>query len=90
MPARALNFRRILILSAGWLFIVLGVLGLFLPFLQGILFLMIGLYLLSLESARARLLRRRLRVRYPGLAAKFDEAKHWAERNWNRLRRRRE
>ena len=33
MPARALNFRRILILSAGWLFIVLGVLGLFLPFL---------------------------------------------------------
>ena len=90
MPARALNFRRILILSAGWLFIVLGVLGLFLPFLQGILFLMIGLYLLSLESARARLLRRRLRVRYPGLATKFDEAKHWAERNWNRLRRRRE
>src|SRR4051812_21346477 len=71
MPTRALSVRRILILSAGWLFIALGVLGLFLPFLQGVLFLMIGFYLLSLESARARLLRRRLRVRYPGLGSKF-------------------
>jgi|1185.fasta_scaffold849621_2 hypothetical protein len=88
MPTRALSVRRILILSAGWLFIALGVLGLFLPFLQGVLFLMIGFYLLSLESARARLLRRRLRVRYPGLGSKFDQAKHWAEGRWQRLRRR--
>ena len=86
MPARTFNLRRIAVLTAGWLFILLGVLGLFLPFLQGILFLMIGFYLLSLESARARLLRRRLRTRYPVLAAKLDEAKNWAERRWNRLR----
>lgn len=32
----------------------LGVIGLFLPFLQGILFLIIGLTLLSTESVRAR------------------------------------
>jgi len=86
MPARVLNLRRLLILSAGWLFVLLGVLGLFLPFLQGILFLMIGFYLLSLHSARARLLRRRLRTRYPGVASRLDEAKDWAERRWSQLR----
>ena len=53
MPTRALSVRRILILSAGWLFIALGVLGLFLPFLQGVLFLMIGFSLLSLEFGAA-------------------------------------
>ncbi len=85
MPARTLNWRRILILGAGWLLVLLGVLGLFLPFLQGILFLMVGLYLLSLESARARLFRRKLRARYPKLAGHADQAKEWAHRQWARL-----
>src|SRR3546814_5699984 len=53
--------KRFLILGFGWAFVLLGFAGLFLPFLQGILFLLVGLYLLSLESARARLLRPRLR-----------------------------
>ena len=34
--------------------LILGVIGLFLPFLQGILFVVIGLSLLSSESERAR------------------------------------
>lgn len=34
--------------------LLLGVVGLFLPFLQGVLFLIIGLSLLSTESERAR------------------------------------
>ena len=33
---------------------VLGVIGLFLPFLQGVLFLIMGLSLLSTESRRAK------------------------------------
>ena len=37
----------------GWTFIVLGIAGLFLPLLQGILFLMIGLIILSSEYAWA-------------------------------------
>jgi uncharacterized protein len=89
MPARTLNLRRILILSAGWLLVLLGVVGLFLPFLQGILFLMVGFYLLTLESVWARRLRRRLHARYPRLAARLDEAENWAERQWDRLRGRR-
>jgi uncharacterized protein len=87
MPSRRSRARRISLLIAGWAFIVLGVLGLFLPFLQGVLFLMIGLYLLSLQWPRARLMRQRLRARHPALARKSDEARDWALRQWARLRR---
>ena len=41
-------------ITAGVLLLVLGVIGLFLPFLQGILFLIMGLSLLSSESPRAK------------------------------------
>ena len=41
-------------IAVGVLLLVLGVLGLFLPFLQGVLFLVMGLTLLSSESTRAK------------------------------------
>ena len=41
-------------ITVGVLLLVLGVIGLFLPFLQGILFLIMGLSLLSTESERAK------------------------------------
>lgn len=68
-------FLRFVILVSGWFFIVLGILGLFLPILQGILFLAIGAYLLSLESPMARRIINRLRTRYPKLGATFDTAR---------------
>jgi uncharacterized membrane protein YbaN (DUF454 family) len=37
----------VLRLSAGWLFIVLGIVGLFLPILQGLLFIAVGIALLA-------------------------------------------
>ena len=40
--------------TVGVLLLLLGVVGLFLPFLQGILFLIMGLTLLSTESPRAK------------------------------------
>jgi uncharacterized membrane protein YbaN (DUF454 family) len=45
---------RIARITAGIALLVLGVIGLFLPFLQGILFLIMGLTLLSAESERAK------------------------------------
>ncbi len=45
---------RVARIVGGIAFLVLGVIGLFLPFLQGILFLLIGLTLLSQENERAR------------------------------------
>jgi uncharacterized membrane protein YbaN (DUF454 family) len=41
-------------ITAGVALLILGVIGLFLPFLQGILFLIMGLTLLSTESERAK------------------------------------
>ena len=41
------NVRVVLRMSAGWFFIVLGVVGLFLPILQGILFIAVGVALLA-------------------------------------------
>jgi uncharacterized membrane protein YbaN (DUF454 family) len=47
---------RLIRLTTGWLLIVVGVIGLFLPVLQGILFILSGLAVLSTESRWARIL----------------------------------
>jgi uncharacterized membrane protein YbaN (DUF454 family) len=57
------RFWRLTKIVAGVALLVLGVIGLFLPFLQGILFLIMGLSLLSTESPRARAWLRYLRER---------------------------
>jgi uncharacterized membrane protein YbaN (DUF454 family) len=69
------RFKSICIKLAGWGFIFLGILGLFLPILQGILFLLIGLFLLSEESPWAKRMLDRLRERFPNVSRKFEEAK---------------
>ena len=66
--------KRWMVLLAGWTFIVLGIAGLFLPVLQGILFLMIGLIILSSEYAWAHRLVEKVKARFPKAAAHFDQA----------------
>ena len=61
------GWKRIVILIAGWIFIALGVAGLFLPFLQGIVFLLIGLVILSREYSWARRILGKVRTRFPKL-----------------------
>jgi uncharacterized protein len=51
---------RILRLTAGWSLIAVGIVGLFLPILQGILFIASGLAVLSTESRWAKQLLDRL------------------------------
>jgi len=85
LPARRRSrWKRLLILISGWFFIFLGILGLFLPILQGILFLAIGSYLLSLESPWVRKKLLQFRRRYPKLGKTLDEARlraaHYARR----------
>ena len=53
------------LLIIGWLFIVLGILGLFLPVLQGVLFIMIGLAILSSRSEIIKRFLKHLEERYP-------------------------
>jgi uncharacterized membrane protein YbaN (DUF454 family) len=84
-PLRS-KWRRFLILFSGWMFVVLGVLGIFLPILQGILFLAVGFYLLSLESPWAHRKIEQMREKYPRLGATFDQARLRAARYARKLR----
>jgi uncharacterized membrane protein YbaN (DUF454 family) len=59
------EFKKIGLLIIGWLFIGLGILGLFVPILQGILFIMIGLAILSSRSKTIRRFLKYLEKRYP-------------------------
>jgi len=78
------RIKQVAVLVVGWGFLVLGVLGLFLPFLQGILFLLIGLIILSSEYVWAHHLLNKVRQRFPRIAHLADEASakvhHWMRR----------
>ncbi|MDX9861145.1 MAG: PGPGW domain-containing protein [Rhodospirillales bacterium] len=86
MDLQSRAWRRWALLVAGWAFVVLGVAGLFLPFLQGVLFLFVGIALLSLASPRVRLLRIRLGARFPAFRAAEEQARTWMRDRWRRLR----
>jgi uncharacterized membrane protein YbaN (DUF454 family) len=68
------HVKRILILIIGWVFILFGIVGLFLPVLQGILFILIGLTILSTEYVWAHHLLAKLRQRFPKTAHAADHA----------------
>jgi uncharacterized membrane protein YbaN (DUF454 family) len=64
--------KGIAVLIAGWSFILLGIAGLFLPFLQGLLFILVGVIILSSHYAWARLLMAKLRKRFPTIGGLAD------------------
>ncbi|MFD1396962.1 PGPGW domain-containing protein [Kroppenstedtia eburnea] len=71
-----MNKRKIKRLASqviGWLFIVLGIIGLVLPFLQGILFILIGLMILSKTSPWAHKLVIKLETRYPKVGRQLNK-----------------
>jgi len=70
--------KKAVALVVGWAFIVLGIIGLFLPFMQGILFLMIGLTVLSSEYVWAHHLLTKVRARFPRIAIFSDRARERA------------
>ena len=65
----------------------MGIVGLFLPVLQGILFILIGLIILSSEYVWAHHLLEKLKKRFPGLARRSHEATAKAKVWLQRLRR---
>ena len=66
--------KRILVLIAGWSFILLGIVGLFLPVLQGVLFILVGLIILSSEYVWAHRLLTKVRERFPKIGRVADQA----------------
>jgi uncharacterized membrane protein YbaN (DUF454 family) len=75
---------RIKWLLLGGGFVVLGIIGLFLPFLQGILFIVIGILCLSKGSALVRSQKIGFKRRFPKLGSKLtyleDKARAWRKR----------
>jgi uncharacterized membrane protein YbaN (DUF454 family) len=57
--------KRVATYIIGWFFILLGIVGIFLPFLQGFLFIIIGFLILSRESRWAKKMLVKLRRKYP-------------------------
>jgi len=80
------HIKRALALTVGWVVIGLGVVGLFLPVLQGVLLILLGLYILSRESRVAREILHRLRDRYPEAYEAMQRAKARVVTVWHRRR----
>lgn len=66
--------KTILLQALGYGFLVLGVIGLVLPVLQGILFISIGLIILAKTAPWAGRLLERFRKRHPEIGTLIDKA----------------
>jgi uncharacterized membrane protein YbaN (DUF454 family) len=77
------SIKKLGLLIIGWFFIILGILGLFLPLLQGILFILIGLAILSTRSETIKKFLKHLEERYPHHHGKVDA---WKEKIRNFFR----
>ncbi len=71
------NLKRIVILAFGVVFILLGLAGLALPFLQGFLFLAIGLILLSIGSDTVRTWIEHHTRKFPHVHAFIEKLEVW-------------
>jgi uncharacterized membrane protein YbaN (DUF454 family) len=76
--------KKIGLLITGWLFIVFGILGLFFPILQGILFILIGLAILSSRSDTIKRFLKHLEERYP---QHHERIEIWKEKIRSRFKR---
>ncbi len=66
---------RIVRLVLGWTCLVLGVVGLFVPILQGVLLILIGMALLSRDSRWARRCLMKLRLKFPDSYNRMQRSK---------------
>jgi uncharacterized membrane protein YbaN (DUF454 family) len=67
-----MTMRKTAVQLIGWLFLIAGIAGLFLPFLQGILFIFVGLVILSSQFEWARKTLVKARKRFPKMAEPLD------------------
>jgi uncharacterized protein len=78
--------KKILIHVVGWTFIALGIVGLVLPILQGILFICVGLLILSKEVPWADRMLIRLRKKYPKMGGVLENARTYMDREFEKIK----
>ncbi len=71
--------KKALIITAGVLLILLGIVGLFLPFLQGLLFIFIGLSIVATQVPLVKGWMNRLEARFPGPHRHARRAGRWCK-----------
>jgi hypothetical protein len=76
---------RVVVLTTGWVLVLVGVVGIFLPVLQGGLSLALGFALLSIGSQSVHLWLRKLLGRWPGLWKRLERLRRRMHR-WIRRR----
>ncbi|OGI65623.1 hypothetical protein A3H53_00130 [Candidatus Nomurabacteria bacterium RIFCSPLOWO2_02_FULL_40_10] len=69
--------KKVIILTIGVIFIIFGLIGLVLPFLQGIIFLIIGFLLISLYFPKVRAHIRRHAQKSASVLSFFDKTERW-------------
>ncbi len=69
--------KRILVIAIAIVFIFIGLIGLVLPFLQGIFFLAIGIILLSLCFPKIRYWINKHAIRYPRIFSVITKMEAW-------------
>ncbi len=75
-----MKMKRLAVVVAGVLFLIAGVIGLALPFLQGFLFMIIGAILLSISSVRIRSWVESHTRKYPKTHELFEKTEKWLNR----------
>ena len=80
--------KRMITLVIGWGFVVLGIIGCFLPVLQGILFMTVGFFFLAEESPFFKKHLTRLEQRYPKHMRRANLFREAMKRRLRRLLRR--
>ncbi|SMO49671.1 PGPGW domain-containing protein [Melghirimyces algeriensis] len=66
-------FKQMVGLVLGWFFILLGIIGMLLPFLHGILFFLAGMLILSKTSPWAKNLLVKMENRFPVITKQLDK-----------------
>ncbi|MCC6470435.1 MAG: PGPGW domain-containing protein [Alphaproteobacteria bacterium] len=92
IPQKQPRWRRLAMQALGYFFLLVGVAGILLPFLHGLLFLFMGLAILSQEAEWAGRLRGWIARKFPrahqvSVEAEF-RAQRWMRRLVRRFRRR--
>jgi len=77
-----MKLRKAVVQLVGWMFLIAGIAGLFLPFLQGILFIFVGLVILSSQYQWAHKILGDGRKRFPKIAEQLDR---FLEKMWKRF-----
>ncbi len=72
------RYLRIFLVILAAVFILMGIIGLFVPALQGILFLVIGIYILTLVSSR-------FKAWFDGHLLRFPRMKHHYDTHSSRV-----